>query len=84
MTGGLYLLNALWIGAALVIGGRMLPSIARILWKVIVLCLPFGLVAGFHLAKDIARATRQEMERDHTGRGAHQNEMSDGVKPKKK
>lgn len=69
MTGDLYLLNALWIGAALVIIGTLLPTLWRVVRFVIVMCLPFGLVAGWHVARDVVAATREHMAGDEPGQG---------------
>tara|TARA_Y100000310_G_scaffold300671_1_gene336533 strand:+ start:1923 stop:2162 length:240 start_codon:yes stop_codon:yes gene_type:complete len=64
MSGEFYLLNALWFGAALILIGALLPTIWRVLRFVIIMCIPFGLVAAFHVSRDIATATREVMRRD--------------------
>lgn len=62
MTGDLYLLNALWIGAALCITGALLPRIFTVLRIIVVMCLPFGIVAAWHTVQDIRDAVRKAKE----------------------
>lgn len=65
MTGDYYLLNALWIGAALCITGMLLPRLFTVVRFAIVMCLPFGLVALWHVAQDVIATTRK-MREDET------------------
>lgn len=59
MTGDLYLLNALWIGGALCLLAYALPTVFKVLRVIVVMCLPFGLVAAFHTMQDIRDVIRK-------------------------
>lgn len=53
MTGEFYLLNALWVGAALYLIGRFLPHILRLIRYL----LPHGLVVAFDYSSDVIKVT---------------------------
>lgn len=63
MTGELYLLNALWLGALLVILARIGPALLWWIGRIVVLCLPFGLVAGFHVVQSIIDLVKRERDK---------------------
>lgn len=66
MTGEFYLLNALWLGALLCLIGYALPTVFKVLRFIIIMCLPFGVVAGWQVSCNIIRTTRQAMGDDGT------------------
>ena len=53
MAGEFYLLNALWIGAALFIIASIIPYVWRVVWFVIIMLTPFGIVAAYQTYRDI-------------------------------
>lgn len=72
MTGSYYLLNALWIGAVICMMCVLTPLAWRLMCKawpivrfIIVMCLPFGLVAGSQVARDVIKAIKN-MKHDKT------------------
>ena len=62
MNGDYYLLNAFWIGAVLCITGILLPRLLTVLRFIIVMCLPFGLIASYHVTQDVIAAVRKMRE----------------------
>lgn len=64
MTGDLYLLNALWFGAGLVLLGILLPRILKVLRFVLLMCLPFGFVAAWQVVGDIRKAVKSMNEKE--------------------
>lgn len=53
-----YLLNALWVGVLIVVIMRNMGTIFHVVKFVIVMCLPFGIVAGWHTLERIVKAVR--------------------------
>ena len=56
-----YLWNALATGMALAALAYFAPRLFRIIRAIVVMCLPFGLVAGWHVIGAASRAVRKEM-----------------------